>query len=73
MDPQVVWNLLVDAYADQDVIAARDAASDLLVWLQRGGFPPQTMPGRILDESWNRSVAAAVCETVLALRRDAAE
>ena len=67
MDPQVAWEELCDAYAARDFESARELASSLLKWLRREGFPPQTMAGRKFDVRWNRTVAKAECEMVLAL------
>lgn len=40
MDPNACLQRFVDAIADGDFAEARDAQSDLLGWLARGGFAP---------------------------------
>lgn len=61
MDPQVCWNDLVAALAAGRSVDAREPAESLLAWLRRGGFAPQTQPGRRLPDDFNRAVAQAAC------------
>jgi hypothetical protein len=61
MDPQVCWNDLVAALAAGRSVEARESAESLLAWLRRGGFAPQTQPGRRLPDDFNRAVALAAC------------
>lgn len=65
MDPQVTWQRLLDAYSARNPSEAREAAEDLLCWLSKGGFPPQTQPDAPMDNTWNRVVARAACNLVL--------
>lgn len=65
MDPQATWDRLIDAYRAGERDEAQDAADTLLQWLDRGGFPPQTLPGRSMDDAWNRALARAACCFVL--------
>jgi hypothetical protein len=64
MDPQATWQRMLDAYSARDRIEAIEAAEDLLGWLRRGGFPPQTLPHLPMDTSWNRAIADAACRFV---------
>ena len=61
MDPQATWNQLLAAYAvgDWDVIEER--ATDLIDWLNRGGFPPKIVPCGALGEDGDRVLAHAGC------------
>ncbi len=65
MDPQVVWDHLLEAYADEDWLSAETSASALIAWLDSGGFPPQTISGRTFGDSWNRAVAYAGCRLAM--------
>jgi len=65
MDPQVAWHELLDARARQDELAACSAAEALLGWIERGGFPPQVIPGCEMDRDWNAAIALAACRLVL--------
>ncbi len=65
MDPNVAWRELVEAYALEDWAQVDESAMALLNWLKQGGFPPQTIPGRTLDDKWNRAVATAACHQAL--------
>jgi hypothetical protein len=44
MDPQATWEQLLAAYAAGDWDLIEERASDLLAWLDRGGFPPKCSP-----------------------------
>ena len=66
MDPQAAWNDLVDACSAGDSEAIEEAVGALLTWLDAGGFPPQTIAGRIMDPRWNRALAYAACFAALA-------
>jgi hypothetical protein len=65
MDPQVVWEHLLDAYSDQDWDAVDEHAATLRDWLEKGGFPPQTVPHRELRPPVNRLIALATCRLAL--------
>jgi hypothetical protein len=55
---------MLDAYSARDRGEAKEAAEDLLGWLRRGGFPPQTLPELPMDNPWNRAIADAACKFV---------
>jgi hypothetical protein len=65
MDPQIVWERLLDAYADDDWASVDEHASALLDWLEKGGFPPQTVGHRHLRPPVNHLIAAATCRLAL--------
>lgn len=66
MDPQVAWKNLLDAFQARDSIELCESAAALLEWLDRGGFPPQTIPGLTMSDRWNRAVARTGCLMALA-------
>ena len=66
MDPQAVWNDLVDACSSGDTETAEDVVGALLTWIDSGGFPPQTVAGRTMGPRWNRAVTYAGCFSALA-------
>jgi hypothetical protein len=65
MDPQVTWENLLDAYADRDWKAAVEHVVALLDWLQKGGFPPWTVPSRLVRAEVDRLIVVATCRLVL--------
>ncbi|HUY87322.1 MAG TPA: hypothetical protein VMV10_01175 [Pirellulales bacterium] len=65
MDPQVVWEQMLDAYSDHDWDAVDEHAAALLEWLEKGGFPPQTVRRRQLRPPANRLIALATCRLAL--------
>ncbi|MCA9026795.1 MAG: hypothetical protein KDA86_16430 [Planctomycetaceae bacterium] len=64
MDPQVTWEVLLESIADCNYAEAREMAETLLSWLDRGGFPPQTLP-RVLSNDQDRTICLFVCRQVL--------
>jgi hypothetical protein len=65
MDPQTAWANLLDACSSSDREATEEAATALLVWLDSGGFPPETIEGRAMGSRWNRAVTYAACLAAL--------
>ena len=53
MDPQTTWDQLLTAYAAGDWDLIEERATDLLAWLDRGGFPPKVLPKSELGEDGN--------------------
>ena len=66
MDPQATWQHMIDSYCEGDIAAATEAAEDLVDWLTRGGFPPQVLPDRPMNDGWNRNVAVSACRFIIA-------
>lgn len=72
MDPQVVWNLLLEEVAQGNLDQAAEHARDLIFWLNNGGFPPSIHPalGRPAEETrqlacqLNRFVAVTCCARI---------
>ena len=56
---------LLDAYTDHDWDAIDEHAMVLLEWLEKGGFPPQTVHHRRLQPPANRLIALATCRMAL--------
>ena len=61
MDPQAAWDQLLAAYAAGDWDQIQERATDLITWLDRGGFPPTIVKRAGLDADWNRALARAGC------------
>jgi hypothetical protein len=49
------------AYGAGDWDLIEERATDLLAWLDRGGFPPTVLPRGELGEDGNRVLARAGC------------
>ena len=64
MDPQAAWNEMLDAVAANELFEADLRADDLLNWLDRGGFAPQTLT-RLLAGEWDKLVCRYVCRKVM--------
>lgn len=60
MDPQATWEQLLCAYAQGDWDMIEERATELIDWLDRGGFPPKVL-NRDLGADWDRSLARAGC------------
>ena len=71
MDPQATWNELLEARLERDWDRAEELANALLDWMQRSGFPPDTVGNRQLGTRWHHAVANFVCHLVLADVRQA--
>ena len=52
---------LAVAYSAGDWDQIQERATDLIAWLDRGGFPPLIVPNSELDSNWNRALARAGC------------
>ena len=68
MDPQAAWDQLLSAYADGDWDEIEERATDLLAWLDRGGFPPKIVDA---DADWNSALARAGCRHALEILQSA--
>jgi hypothetical protein len=69
MDPNATWLLLLEAIQTKDWKAVRDHAEDLLDWLDRSGFPPDTCSGIVRDHYWNKQMARHACKLAKAIAR----
>lgn len=69
MDPQAAWDRLLEAYTDGDWSVVEELAEGLLHWLHRGGFPPQTVSEREMDDAWNRAIAVFASRFALSAAR----
>ena len=70
MDPQATWEQLLAAYAAGDWDILEERATDLVAWLDRGGFPPTIIHQRDIDPDWNRALARAGCAHALCVLND---
>ena len=61
MDPPAAWDQLLAAYAAGDWEILEERATDLLAWLDRGGFPPTIIRQPDLDPDRNRVLTRAGC------------
>ena len=68
MNPQAAWDQLLCAYATGDWDVIEQHATELLAWLDRGGFPPKVL-ARNLGPHWNRALARAGCAVALDIIR----
>ena len=71
MDPQATWDQMLAAYAAGDWDLIEERATDLIGWLDRGGFPPKVLNRPELGPDWDRVLARAGC--LLALETVQAE
>jgi hypothetical protein len=65
MDPQAAWDQLLAAYAEGDWDTIEECATDLLAWLDRGGFPPKVVNRPDLSAEWHEAMARAGCSVAL--------
>lgn len=76
MDPQATWDQLLCALAEGDWDSIEERATELIEWLDRGGFPPAVLSLPDLDPDFNRALTRAGClfalETVQATWRPTA-
>ena len=61
MDPQATWEQLLCAYGAGDWDAIEELATELIAWLDRGGFPPKVLNRPELGPDWDRALARAGC------------
>lgn len=64
MDPQAAWNEMLDAIAANDLFEAELRAEELIRWLDRGGFAPQTLL-RLLPDEWDQLICRYLCRKVM--------
>lgn len=65
MDPQATWSQLQTALRVKDLEAVHELAESLLLWLERGGFPPATGQGNPHDAAQQRANASRFCRSAL--------
>jgi len=65
MDPQTTWEQLLCAYAEGDWDVIEERATDLIAWLDHGGFPPKIVNRIGLDPDWDLALARAGCQFAL--------
>lgn len=70
MDPQAAWEQLLAAYAAGDWDILEERATNLIAWLDRGGFPPTILHQPEFDSELNRALAHAGCHFALGILKD---
>jgi hypothetical protein len=71
MDPQATLRDLLDAVADREWDTVDELSEALLSWLQKRGFPPQTVGPPELGRGWHRATAEFICYLAKSQARDA--
>ena len=69
MDPNATWLMLLQAMQSEDWKAVRGHAEDLVDWLDRSGFPPDTSSGIVTDPFWNKQMARFACKLAKSIAR----
>lgn len=64
MDPQVAWEEMLEALATSDLFEADLRAEGLIVWLDAGGFAPQTL-SRLLSDEWDKLICRYLCRKIM--------
>lgn len=65
MDPQATWEQLLEALSSGDHEQVEELATELLRWLERGGFPPRAVLGTDLGPTWDRAATRFACAFAL--------
>ena len=65
MDPQAAWDQLLSAYAQGDWDVIEERATELLEWLDRGGFPPKVICNPAVGPEFNSAIVRAACAFAL--------
>ena len=71
MDPEATLRDLLDAVGDRDWDRVDELSEALLMWLQKRGFPPQTLGPKELGRGWHRALAEFTCYLAQSRARDA--
>jgi hypothetical protein len=70
MDPDETLRELLEALKQQYWNDVEASAENLLGWLRKGGFPPQTLGDKALGHEWHRAIAKLVCLAALSKVRE---
>lgn len=73
MDPQATLRDLLAAVEVRDWDRIDELSDALLQWMERGGFPPQTLGSPKLGKRWHQAVASFVCYAAASKSKDAAK
>ena len=65
MDPDETLRELLEALKRRRWNDVEASAENLLGWLHKRGFPPQTLGPKALGRQWHRAVAEFVCLAAL--------
>jgi len=70
MDPDAALDELFAAIVGHDWNQVNELSEALLTWLQKGGFPPQTLGPKELGRGWHRAMAEFTCYLAKSRVRD---
>lgn len=73
MDAEATLRDLLAALEDHDWDRIDELTEALLQWMERGGFPPQTLGSPKLGKQWHRTIATFICHAAASKSRDAAK
>lgn len=65
VDPQALWEQMIEAHAVGDGKSMEEHAIELLHWLRNGGVPPKPLVRRNLRPHADRLIALSTCIAVL--------
>ena len=71
MDPEATLRDLLAAVRDRDWDLVDELSEALLTWVQKRGFPPQTVGPQELGRGWHRAIAEFICYLAQSRARDA--
>lgn len=71
MDPEATFAELIKAVRHRKWDQIEELADALLLWMDRGGFPPVTIGQKELGVQWHRAVATFVCHAAKSKVKDA--
>ena len=70
MDPQESYLRLLTAWINRDWSDVAELSEALLVWLDKGGFPPEPNYPKEMGNEWNATVVRATCKFALSRAND---
>ncbi len=71
MDPNACLAELLETIEDRDWDRVEELAHALLEWLDKSGFPPDTLGSIRLGTYWHQTVARSICKAAIARVRNA--
>jgi len=73
MDPNANLYDLLAALKERDWDRVDELSEVLLLWMENGGFPPQTIGDAKLGKRWHQAITTFVCQLAASKSRDAAK
>lgn len=71
MDPQETFEAMLAALRNREWELVEDTSDALRTWMNRGGFPPETLGADSLGAEWHGTIAAFVCDLAASRALDA--